>query len=620
MNKGVFSTLLLVYCNFTKSSLIKVKQMISISFIYEGWMKVLSKWVLGELVNVDSLQEMAEHLYAVSAVPIGVIDLDGNIVVSVGWQDICTRFHRNHPEASKRCRLSDDYISKYLHEGNYVEYKCLNNMWDIALPIIISGEHMATLFVGQFIYEDEVLDIEYFRKQAAEFGFDEEEYLSAVSCIPVFSREKITHIMEYYKGLVTTLVESSMARIKQMETDEKLRQNEGRLRNLLQSMKDNVFVLDEEGTFIECYQSSETTLYDTPKIFLGQKYEKVLPSEVSTLFTDSIAKLKRYDIVEPFDYSLKIGDEVLWYSAQVSKVKKEGKRTGEIIAVVRDITDKKKYEKELLEAKSEAETANNVKNTFIANMSHELRTPVNVILSAVQLFELNLKNNMEISSSNNDKHIKAMKQNCHRLLRIINNLIDITKIEAGFMGLNLKDVNVVNIVEDITLSVAEYAKGKGLYVQFDTEIEEKLMALDPDKLERIILNLLSNAIKFTKKNGSIFVNIYDKETSILISVKDTGVGIPRDKVSKVLERFVQVENTLIKSHEGSGIGLSIVKSFVEMHGGTITVLSELGIGSEFLIELPVSTLHKQCYEDSIISRSNQDYVEMLNIEFSDIYH
>lgn len=583
-------------------------------------MKVLSKWVLGELVNVDALQEMAEHLYAVSAVPIGVIDLDGNIVVSVGWQDICTRFHRNHPEASKRCRLSDDYISKHLHEGSYVEYKCLNNMWDIALPIIISGEHMATLFVGQFIYEDEVLDIEYFRKQAAEFGFDKEEYLSAVSCIPVFSREKITHIMEYYKGLVTTLVESSMARIKQMETDEKLRQSEDRLRNLLQSMKDTVLVLDEEGTFIECYQSSEMTLYVLPEVFIGQKYEKVLPPEVSTLFTDAIVKLKRDDISEPFDYSLKIGNEVLWYSAQVSKVKKEGKRTGEIIAVVRDITDKKKYEKELLEAKSEAEAANNVKNTFIANMSHELRTPVNVILSAVQLFELNLKNNMEVNLYNSDKHIKAMKQNCHRLLRIINNLIDITKIEAGFMGLNLKDVDVVNIVEDITLSVAEYAKGKGLYVQFDTEVEEKVMALDPDKLERIIWNLLSNAIKFTKKNGSIFVNIYDNETSILISVKDTGIGIPCDKVSKVLERFVQVENTLVKSHEGSGIGLSIVKSFVEMHGGTIMVLSELGIGSEFLIELPVSTLHKQCYEDCIISRSNQDYVEMLNIEFSDIYY
>ncbi|GIM28803.1 hypothetical protein CPJCM30710_14690 [Clostridium polyendosporum] len=580
----------------------------------------MAKWVLGELVNVSALQAMADHLYAISAVPIGIIDSNDNVLVNVGWQDICSKFHRNHPVASERCRISDEYIKKYLHEGHYVEYKCLNNLRDVALPIIVSGEHIATLFVGQFFYEDEVLDIEYFRKQATELGFDEEEYLSALSRIPVFSREKINHIMEYYKGLVTTLVESSMARIKQIEADEKLRKNEVRMRNLLQSMRDTVFVIDEEGTFVECYQSSDMILYATPEVFLGQKYEKILPPEVSILFTNVITRLKEGEVVEPFDYSLKIGDEILWYSAQVSKVKEEGKKTGEIIVVVRDITDKKKYEKELLKAKSEAEAVNNMKNTFIANMSHELRTPINVILSAIQLFELNLKNSLDINSYNSSKHIKAMKQNCHRLLRIINNQIDVTKIEAGFMNLNPRDMNVVSIVEDITLSVAEYAKAKGLYVQFDTEIEEKVMALDPDKLERIILNLLSNAIKFTDKNGNIFVNIYDKETSILISIKDTGIGIPSDKVNKILERFIQVENTLIKSHEGSGIGLSIVKSFVEMHGGTITVLSELGVGSEFLIELPVTTVHKQCNEHCIIPRSTQDYVEMLNIEFSDIYY
>lgn len=273
----------------------------------------------------------------------------------------------------------------------------------------------------------------------------------------------------------------------------------------------------------------------------------------------------------------------------------------------------------MLEAKSEAETANEMKNIFLSNMSHELRTPINVILSAMQLFELNLKNNSNVNEFNGNNHLKAIKQNCYRLLRITNNLIDITKIESGFMNLNLKNINVVSVVESIAMSVAEYAKNKDLYVQFDTEIEEKIMALDPDKLERIMLNLLSNAIKCTNKGGNIFVNIYDKETSIIISVKDTGTGIPQDKINKIFERFIQVENTLVKSHEGSGLGLSIVKSLVEMHGGKIKVSSQLGFGSEFLIEFPVITLKDQCQKEYTTCNSNGDYVEMLDVEFSDIY-
>jgi signal transduction histidine kinase len=134
-----------------------------------------------------------------------------------------------------------------------------------------------------------------------------------------------------------------------------------------------------------------------------------------------------------------------------------------------------------------------------------------------------------------------------------------------------------------------------------------------------LLNLLSNAIKFTSENGNIFVNVYNKETSIIISVKDTGVGIPQDKIDQIFERFIQVENTMIRTNEGSGIGLSIVKSFVEMHGGIINVLSQVGVGSQFTIQLPVKLLSEQCDENYTILKNNQNYGEVLDIEFSDIY-
>jgi signal transduction histidine kinase len=239
-------------------------------------------------------------------------------------------------------------------------------------------------------------------------------------------------------------------------------------------------------------------------------------------------------------------------------------------------------------------------------------------LSAVQLFELYSKKEKNTYERGN-KHLKAMKQNCFRLIRIINNLIDISKIEIGFLELHLKDGNIISLVENITSSVAEYAKGKNINVQFDTEVKERNIAYDPDKLERIMLNLLSNAIKFTEKGGNIFVKICQREENIIISIRDTGIGIPQSKADKIFDRFIQVENTLTKSHEGSGMGLSITKAFVEMHGGAIKLKTQEGAGSEFIIELPVRILKEKCIPDHIDREVERNCVEILNIEFSDIY-
>ena len=218
------------------------------------------------------------------------------------------------------------------------------------------------------------------------------------------------------------------------------------------------------------------------------------------------------------------------------------------------------------------------------------------------------------------KYYNIMKQNCYRLLRLVNNLIDITKIDAGYFKLNLKNENIIAIIEDITLSVTDYAENKGLEIIFDTDIEEKIMACDADKIERIMLNLLSNAIKFTPAGGNILVNIADKDSSIIISVKDTGIGIPLDKQESIFERFIQVDKSLSRNREGSGIGLSLVKSLVELHGGTIELVSEYGKGSEFIIEFPVKVLPPE--NETTISDENiakETNIEMINIEFSDIY-
>jgi signal transduction histidine kinase len=265
----------------------------------------------------------------------------------------------------------------------------------------------------------------------------------------------------------------------------------------------------------------------------------------------------------------------------------------------------------------EIEKQNELKSQFFITISHELKTPLNIILGSIQLIDKMDKTNVDRFNSKLNKYLGISKQNSYRLLRLINNLIDLNKIEGNHMMVKLNNADIISTIEDITLSVVEYAKIKKLELIFDTELEEKIMAFDADKIERIMLNLISNSIKFTNPGGRIEVNVYERNGSILISVKDTGIGIPKDMQKNVFNHFVQVDTTLQRKVEGSGIGLSIVKSLIEFHGGCININSNYTEGSEFIVELPITLIENEdTTSHNLTSISN---AEKINIELSDIY-
>lgn len=283
----------------------------------------------------------------------------------------------------------------------------------------------------------------------------------------------------------------------------------------------------------------------------------------------------------------------------------------EMITLSIDVTDEVK-------AKNKMEETLKVQDEIFSNISHELKTPLNVIFSTNQLIQLYLKNDLfEGNKENIIKGINVIKQNCYRFTKIINNIIDISKIESGFFKLNLSNENIVNVTEDIVQSLCDYVKAKRLNIIFDTDIEEKFITCDPDKIERIILNLISNAIKFTDKGGSIFVNIFDKGDAVEISVKDTGIGMDEKQINNIFERFHQVDKSLSRNAEGSGIGLSLVKLLVDLHGGKISVESKPNEGSIFRIYLPAENIENLEVSDK--EKKINSKIEMVNIEFSDIY-
>ena len=260
------------------------------------------------------------------------------------------------------------------------------------------------------------------------------------------------------------------------------------------------------------------------------------------------------------------------------------------------------------------------KSEFFANLSHELRTPVNIIFSSLQVLNLKIEAIKDKSQQESiSKYTNIAVQNTYRLLKLVNNLIDSNKITSGYFDFKPQSYDLIFFVESICQSIVEFAKTKNIEVIFDTEIEEKVILFDLDKMERIILNILSNAIKFSNDGDKIEIFIKEVNNMIEIKISDSGIGIPKDKIGCIFDRFKQVDNHHVRKGEGSGIGLYLVKSLVDMHNGDISVESELGKGTTFTINIPI----KYALEDDsliIIDKNIQDsHIEKIKVEFSDIY-
>jgi signal transduction histidine kinase len=259
----------------------------------------------------------------------------------------------------------------------------------------------------------------------------------------------------------------------------------------------------------------------------------------------------------------------------------------------------------------EAYEVDKLKNEFIVNISHELRTPINILYSSIQLIEhTDIKNN-EDSVRN---YVASMKGNVRRLIKLVNNFIYISSIDTGYMKLKMGNYDIVEFVESLTLSTVDTADEKNVELLFDTDFEENTIAFDSEKLERIMLNLLSNAFKYTKAGGHIQVVLSKEDQYVVISVKDDGEGIPEDMQAKIFERFVRGSSSFVRENEGSGIGLSLVKELVDMHGGKILLESKINEGSTFKVYLP--DIEKT--DSAINSAESLVNSENKAIEFSDL--
>ena len=416
--------------------------------------------------------------------------------------------------------------------------------------------------------------------------------------------------------------------IKRLNDQKNLKKSEERYKKLVELLPDPLYVSKgEEIIFVNSAAVDLLGYSDPAQVLYKNLDEVILPHPA---FYDEVKKQRRIlfsretkaAFTEQTAY-LSNGKEI---EIEVGSTSFEYRGDYYAITILRDINERKKLQRRKEKIEEEEKLLKNameyegLKTEFFANLSHELKTPLNLIYSTVQLMSLKMKNE-DRTQVFLEKSLDILKQNCFRMMRLVNNLIDITKIDSGYFELELQEINIVQVVEDIVMSVTHYTESKGMTLLFDTEMEEKYMLVDLNSVERIILNLLSNAVKFTNSGGEIFVYMYEHEDKVRISVKDTGIGIPEEKQALIFERFRQVDKSFARNHEGSGIGLSLVKSLVALHDGNITLKSEPSIGTEVIIELPVRKSESENIPKANSAQMDMknNNVEFVNIEFSDIY-
>lgn len=542
---------------------------------------IMKKKILG-LIDFDRVNILLEGFNQSTGFVTAILDLEGNILSRSGWRQACTMFHRKHLETSQRCVLSDTILSAMLEKGaRYHYYKCLNGLVDVAVPIVIKDEHIANLFSGQFFFEEP--DLSYFKKQAERFGFDEEEYLNTIREVPVIPEEKVKTTIGFLLNMTHVISDMTFQKMELMELNDALKVSEERHRLILENSMDAILLTSPEGKIISANPAACTMFMRTEEEICREGRDGLVDQ------TDPRLQL----LIDERDRTGRAKGELTMIRKDGSKFPVElstsvfSDQSGSLRSSmsIRDITERKRTEAQLLIAKEKAEESDRLKTAFLQNMSHEIRTPMNAIMGFSGLLRYNFDNKQKL-----EQFTDIINQRSNDLLDILNDILDIAKIESGQLQVNIEECNINDLFGELysVFTGIQNRSGKK-HIELDLKRsplpENVTIFTDKVKLKQILINLISNAIKFTDSGRIEAGYSLDGDNILVFYVSDTGIGIPSDKQDIIFERFCQL-NQNPKNSGGTGLGLPIAKGLVNLLGGEIKVESEPGRGSTFSFSIP----------------------------------
>jgi len=361
------------------------------------------------------------------------------------------------------------------------------------------------------------------------------------------------------------------------------------LHSTFNSLDDVVVVINKNQEIVNVYNDKDSTLFQ--KSFIGETFDMLpIPESIIQKINLSISLLNQTHKTQSFEYSKIFNNKVYWYDAKVSCLESHGETHGYII-LARDITERKQTEKELLQAKKKAEQSDMLKSAFLTNMSHEIRTPLNGILGFTQLISIGFE-----EGDKKKVYANAIQRSSEQLLNIISDIVDISKIESGLLKLKREELSLREIFVGL---YDKYRNDKNIVDSSNIEFNMKIGNGIPDeivsdkmRITQVLEHLLNNAFKFTSKGEIEFGIRKGNSSSLLLYVKDTGVGIDTESVNFIFDQFRQEDESKTREYGGTGLGLSISKGLVKLLGGEIWVESEKNKGSIFYFTLPFTVPQK----------------------------
>ena len=415
------------------------------------------------------------------------------------------------------------------------------------------------------------------RRQAGETSSYEARLIRSDGCVfPV----QVTGTPRWQDGKFfgSIVAVTDLTERKRFEDELKKREAENRL--LLDSIPDSIFLLDKEGNFLDYRTPNSSILYAPAELFMGKNIHSIMPQDLVELTMNNLEMARQSGKMQVFEYQLPANGEIKHFEARINLC--EG---GDFLALVRDVTERKRSDEMLWKAKEEAEAAAKAKSEFLANMSHEIRTPLNAVIGLTGLL---LDTDLTHEQRN---YLEIVRDSGDSLLSVINNILDFSKIDGGMMELEHSPFDLRRCIEStMDLMVTRVAeKGLVLKVVLDDQLPTMLVG-DASRLRQVLANLLSNAVKFTDKGFvevSVRGNAIPEGFELRFDVLDTGIGMPQDKLDRLFMPFSQIDSSITRRYGGTGLGLAISKRLVGMMGGRIWAKSNPGVGSTFTFTIKV---------------------------------
>lgn len=539
---------------------------------------------LENIIDAEKIQSLIDNFYTLTEMPISIIDLEGKLLVEIGWQDICTHFHRVHSQTRKQCMENELQLSKDASERIFTLYKCKNNMWNIAAPILVDDVHLGSIFMGQFFFEGENIDCELFLSQVHKYGFDKEEYMTELKQMPRFSKKKVFQAMHFYMELARVIAEQGRNNIRLSQALEEHRQvvddlktERDKLSGLLNSttkVMDSAAIwintLDKNGNVVLWNKAAENISGYTAEEVIGHAriWEWLYPvpdyrAEILEKVQEIIEKGRK---AENFETQIRTKDglrrTISWYS---NNLVKDGEIIGSI-ALGSDITGRRSAEQQLRSSHEKLEVLSKKilqgQEEDRSRLARELHDEVGQALTAVKL-DLQML----------DEELSGQGHPCHKRLMESVDLVDETIERVRRQSSSLRPPALDDI--GLAAAVQSMAKGFGNRSKINTRVTTENLTTRFSKdmetaLFRCIQEALTNVARHAKALN-VNVALSQEPQRVSVTIKDDGIGFEPEKLKTTPEY----------------IGLTGMKERVNLLQGTLEIDSKHKQGTCIYISIPL---------------------------------